>query len=120
MRDTGYASAYQPEAPTRTVLSRDVNAPVRPATFRVPEVPPGVYLMLIYDGSEGGSHSTWDYFHVIGSPPMVREVSAAAGATPDSDGGSPLFVALGFAGGALAGAAAVGLLRRSHRTKRSR
>lgn len=46
-----------------------------PVEFRVPVAPPGRYLVSIYDGSEGGSHYTWEYFRVnerqtpTGSPP---------------------------------------------------
>jgi len=53
MNSTGYASAYQPAAPTTTVMSRSVDNPVRRASYRVPEAPPGVYLVLTFDGSEG-------------------------------------------------------------------
>ena len=35
-----------------------------PVEFRVPVAPPGRYLVSIYDGSEGGSHYTWEYFRV--------------------------------------------------------
>lgn len=35
-----------------------------PVEFRVPTAPPGRYLVSIYDGSEGGSHYTWEYFRV--------------------------------------------------------
>jgi hypothetical protein len=27
--------------------------------------PPGLYMVLIFDGGEGGAHNTWDYLHVI-------------------------------------------------------
>ena len=33
-------------------------------TFRVPSVPPGRYVIAIFDGSEGGSHYTWARFRV--------------------------------------------------------
>ena len=113
MRSSGYASAYQPAAPTRTVLSRPVDDPVRRASWRVPEVPPGVYLVLIYDGSEGGSHSTWDYFHVLGpAPARERAPRPVAAASPDPDGWPPALVALGVACGVVAGAGAVALVRR--------
>ena len=35
-----------------------------PVEFRVPVAPPGRYLVSIYDGGEGGSHYTWEYFRV--------------------------------------------------------
>jgi hypothetical protein len=113
MKSAGYASAYQPGAPTATVMSRPVDDPVRRASFRVPEVPPGVYLVLIYDGSEGGTHSTWDYFHVLGAAPAPRTASDRAGAAPATeDGVSPALLALGVLGGLILGAATVAALRR--------
>ena len=113
MRSVGYASAYQPTAPTSTVMSRPVDDPVRRASFRVPEVPPGVYLVLIFDGSEGGTHTTWDYFHVLGPAPATSTAagrSAAASAT--EDGISPAVLALGILGGLILGAGTVAALRR--------
>jgi hypothetical protein len=66
------ASGYRPEAPTTEVFRRR-----RPAygerapkgRFRVPgDTPPGIYLLLIFDGGEGGTHATWDYLHVPDPP----------------------------------------------------
>lgn len=75
---SGYASAYQPEARTTTVFSRSDKRPVRGARFSIPRAArPGLYLVMIFDGSEGGQHYTWDYFHVLGdasaSPSTVSE-----------------------------------------------
>lgn len=65
---------YRPEA--RTVdLVRCSEAPPnsypvllcrvrRNVKFTVPRVPDGTYPVLIYDGSEGGGHYTWDLFRV--------------------------------------------------------
>jgi hypothetical protein len=103
---TGYASAYRPGSPTSTVLSRPVRRPVRRASYRVPDVPPGVYLVLIFDGSEGGTHTTWDYFHVLGPAPVARSAAAArrdVGAE-DDDGIPPGVLAGGILAGVLAGA----------------
>jgi hypothetical protein len=36
----------------------------RDVSFVVPDVPPGPYPVVIYDGSEGGFHYTWDLFRV--------------------------------------------------------
>jgi hypothetical protein len=59
------ASAHRADAPTTTVLSRPRRRPTRRARFRVPEgTPPGLYMVLIWDGEEGGAHTTWDYLHV--------------------------------------------------------
>lgn len=58
-------SAYRPEAPTVTVLSRSRRDPTRRGSFRVPKTPDGLYMVLIFDGGEGGAHNTWDYLHVI-------------------------------------------------------
>jgi hypothetical protein len=32
--------------------------------FRIPRVPPGIYPVVIYDGSEGGTHYVWTTFRV--------------------------------------------------------
>jgi hypothetical protein len=121
MFDTGYASAYRPGAPTTTVLSRAVRDPVRRATFRVPSVPPGIYLVLIFDGSEGGSHATWDYFHVLGPAQSAPRGRAIAKSGDDSEDEDELelvqpagFVVAGFALGSAAAA-----LRRRTRQRNS-
>ncbi len=66
------ASGYDPEAPTTIVMERKrPQWPKRAAKgrFRVPrDTPPGIYLVLIFDGSEGGQHATWDYLHVPDPP----------------------------------------------------
>lgn len=67
------ASAYRPQSPTVTLLSRPRNKPIPRTSFRVPKVPPGVYLILIFDGSEGGAHNTWDYLHVPGPAPAATQ-----------------------------------------------
>lgn len=72
------ASAYRVASPTLTLLDRSRRKPLRRWSFRVPDVPPGVYLVLIFDGSEGGAHSTWDYLHVAGPAPRGT-VAAAVG-----------------------------------------
>lgn len=72
----GLASAYRPEAPTPTVLSRSRRSIPRRTSFRMPAMPPGVYLLLIFDGSEGGTHYTWDYFHVLGNAAPAPQRSA--------------------------------------------
>lgn len=59
------ASVYRADAPTTTVLSRSRHEPTRRGRFRIPTgTPPGLYMVLIWDGGEGGSHNTWDYLHV--------------------------------------------------------
>jgi hypothetical protein len=59
------ASAYRADAPTTTVLSRSRREPTRKGRFRVPtDTPAGLYMVLIWDGEEGGGHNTWDYLHV--------------------------------------------------------
>jgi hypothetical protein len=40
-------------------------------------VQPGVYLVLIFDGSELGQHTTWAYYHVLGSAPPPEGVPSA-------------------------------------------
>jgi hypothetical protein len=63
------ASGYRADAPTVVVLRRDRRKPLKRARFRVPrQTPPGIYFVLIFDGSEGGAHTTWDYVQVRGRP----------------------------------------------------
>jgi hypothetical protein len=73
-------------------------------------------MVLIYDGSEGGQHYTWEYFHVLGL--------ASHGPTrADSDDGlDPLAVVVALAGVAvgLLGLVAAGFYRRKLRQARSR
>ncbi|HKI66312.1 MAG TPA: hypothetical protein VJ989_03480 [Solirubrobacterales bacterium] len=38
--------------------------PRQHAEVRVPQVPPGRYLLAVYDGSESGTHYTWDFIRV--------------------------------------------------------
>lgn len=121
------SSAYRADAPTTTVLSRSVDEPTRTARFRVPEAtPPGLYMVLIWDGGEGGAHNTWDYLHVThreerDAPGVVarrpdRPAQAEVGrrtprepARPAGTTAWPLIAGAGLAGlvlGAAGGAAA--------------
>lgn len=84
------ASAYRADVATTTVLSRPRRKPTRKGTFRVPHVSPGLYMVLIFDGGEGGAHSTWDYLHVVDSerpaPGVVGRTSTSAGPQGATDG----------------------------------
>lgn len=109
------ASAYRPGAPTVTLLSRPRTKPIPRTTFRIPSVPPGVYMVLIFDGSEGGAHNTWDYLHVLGLAPAAdqrRPVSSPPPRASTSNNGTAWLawliggVALGVGGGILAGRSA--------------
>jgi hypothetical protein len=44
------------------------------ASFQVPATAPGRYLVLMYDGTEGGVHYSWDYI-------TVRPGSSSASST---------------------------------------
>ena len=87
-RDLGIApdyltSAYRVDGPTRTVLSRSRRRPTRKGRFRIPrDAPAGVYMVLIFDGGEGGAHNTWDYLHVVDADGPNLGVAAAR----DTDG----------------------------------
>ena len=75
-------SAHRPDAQTTTVLSRSSRRPTRRGRFEVPDAtPPGLYMVLIFDGEEGGAHNTWDYLHVVG-----RDGGAA---TAEATGSAP-------------------------------
>jgi hypothetical protein len=120
MRDAGYASAYQPTAPTATVLSVSRNQRKRNRRFRVPDVPPGVYLVLIFDGSEGGQHKTWDYFHVLGPPPETLEPASREAREPASatDGPRPARPDTAVLAGLALGLAALAVIGRIAGAKR--
>lgn len=75
------ASAHRRDAPTTTVLSRSPRRPTRHGRFAVPPATPsGVFLVLIFDGGEGGAHNTWDYLHVVD-----RDVAEPAAARAGED-----------------------------------
>ena len=38
--------------------------------FRAPDVKPGRYLVALFDGSEGGTHYTWDFVTLEAGFPM--------------------------------------------------
>ena len=56
--------ASVPAIPRTERLVNGYQKVIRGLTFTVPDVPPGRYPVVIYDGSEGGAHYTWDYFNV--------------------------------------------------------
>lgn len=111
------ASAHRADVPATTVLDRPRRQPTRRGRFRIPpETPPGLYMVLIFDGGEGGAHNTWDYLHVIdldeeehaGAVARSERSSGADGAASDTPGWSLVVGAgvvcllIGAAGGALA------------------
>jgi hypothetical protein len=89
------------------------------ATFRVPATAPGRYLVLLYDGTEGGAHYSWDYITVRSgprSPSSARPTVAATGpARPAGGLDAPVLVGLAAALVALLGAGVL-VLARKHRT----
>jgi len=73
------AGAFRADAPSATVLSRARTSPTRRGRFRVPRAaPPGLYMVLVFDGEEGGAHNTWEYLHVVaaGQAPPAGVVAA--------------------------------------------
>jgi hypothetical protein len=70
--DGSLRPAYRPRAETIELVQSPVEAARRGVRFAVPDVPPGSYPVVVYDGSEGGFHYTWDWFRV----------------TPDEGGGT--------------------------------
>lgn len=114
------ASAYLPDASTATVLERPRTAPTRRARFRVPaDAPPGLHLVLVFDGEEGGAHNTWEYLHVIdleraASPSATARTTGREAPAASASAGSlswPL-VALVAAAAFLAGAGTMAAARR--------
>jgi hypothetical protein len=125
------ASAYRADVETTTVLTRPRRDATPRARFRVPkQIRPGVYLVLIFDGSEGGYHNTWDYLHVTtsGKPDeqgvVARQATPAAAAGPTErtteqvgeSGGSTPWPLLGAALGGVAVGVAAGARIGKHRT----
>ena len=61
-----HRALYHPKQATRTLVS--LPRPRERVRFKVPDVPSGRYVMIIYDGSEGGSHYTYARFIVEKAP----------------------------------------------------
>jgi len=105
----GLESGYQPDAPTAVVVDRPRDDPAKHPSFRVPSAtPPGIYLVLIYDGSEGGSHATWDYVQIRGRPEPTATASGSSGA----EGGGQGALAAAFGVGVCASLVSLVVLRR--------
>jgi hypothetical protein len=66
--------AYNPAEPTLVFKLAPQRKTTRNGSFIAPRVSPGVYFVAIYDGSEGGSHFTWDYLHLF-KPMPAQETS---------------------------------------------
>ena len=49
--------------PSHELLRR--RSPAKRSRFRVPEAPPGRYLIAVFDGTEGGAHYTWERVWVL-------------------------------------------------------
>jgi hypothetical protein len=61
---------YHPKR--RELTLTEVDRPTRNLEIRIPDVAPGRYALLAYDGSEGGGHITWTVFRVLpGSLPTT-------------------------------------------------
>ena len=64
---------YQSAEPSITEFT---SAQPRSSSFRLPDLRPGVYVVAIFDGSEGGQHYTWAYVRVL--PGLSRETGPSA------------------------------------------
>ena len=51
------------------------------ASFRVPATAPGRYLVVLYDGTEGGAHYSWDYITVRPGPRSSSSARPTVAAT---------------------------------------
>ena len=69
-----HRALYHPKQATRTLVS--LPRPRERVRFKVPDVPSGRYVMIIYDGSEGGSHYTYARF-IVEKAPRSRTHPAA-------------------------------------------
>jgi hypothetical protein len=63
-------SIYHFDQPMVVVAEADDRSQLQ---FGVPDVPPGKYIVVMYDGSEGGRHYTWNTFKVTGVAPADGE-----------------------------------------------
>jgi hypothetical protein len=102
--------SYVPTEPSFILAARGERR--RGLTFEVPDVAPGKYLVVIYDGSEGRQHFTWDYFRVTAGPPARTE--------PIAGGGTVLVPVLWALLGAAVGAGGVSMLRHRRRGQEPR
>ena len=86
------------------------------ASFRVPATAPGRYLVVLYDGTEGGAHYSWDYITVRPgprSPSSARPTVAATGPARRAGGlAGPVLAGLGAMLVALLGGAVLVLVRK--------
>lgn len=102
---------HRPDAPTITLLDRPRTRPTRTASFQTPRVPPGRYLVVIWDGEEGGAHNTWEHLVVRSSAnEQAKPAQQEVGSEGDNEGIS--LVAWLAAGAVLTAAVSAALLRR--------
>jgi hypothetical protein len=65
-------SIYHFDQPMVVVAETDDRSQLQ---FVVPDVPPGRYIVVMYDGSEGGRHYTWNTFKVTAAPAATEGAS---------------------------------------------
>ncbi|MCA1701982.1 MAG: hypothetical protein LC808_01400 [Actinobacteria bacterium] len=63
-------SIYHFDQPMVVLAEAD---PLAQLQFVVSDVPPGKYIVVMYDGSEGARHYTWNTFKVTGASPAGNE-----------------------------------------------
>jgi hypothetical protein len=87
------------------------------ASFQVPATAPGRYLVLLYDGTEGGAHYSWDYITVRAGPRSAPSVGPTVVTTAPARRGGRGGLALAGLSGALLSLLGVGMLvwARKHR-----
>ena len=113
------ASGFRSDAPSEVVLRRPRTRPLPRAAFRVPQgTPPGIYFVLVFDGSEGGAHTTWDYVQVRGRPKAQTEGAQHVQSGAGDDGSRGMTAVLGVGGVALLAAAGLAVSRRRRRMSR--
>lgn len=80
-------AAHVDGTPREVLLDRDRGDARKRARLVVPNVPAGRYLVLMYDGSEGGAHYTWDSVTVRRRPAAKDSPSTVVTTAPSSAGG---------------------------------
>ena len=84
-------AAHVRRSPRVVLLDRDRGDADKRARLVVPNVRAGRYLVLMYDGSEGGAHYTWDSVTVRGRPAVKDSPSAVVTSGPSAAGGGSAF-----------------------------
>jgi len=111
-RQPALVAAHVNGTPRVVLLDRPRRDARTRATLRVPDVPAGRYLVLLYDGTEGGRHYTWGSVAVRHRPVKTSPPSRAAAS---QGGGFPTLPVAAAAALLVAAVASLLALRKGRR-----